>query len=105
MRRVRRLALALVLLAAVGAAGEGSASDAGSYVPREYIVTLAGADAVQVLHALYAEYGIERLQPLGEGRFLLRLARDPGIETLRAAAEASGRRVELARNFIYRYQR
>jgi len=105
MRCVRRLACALVLLAAGGAGGEGLASDPGTYVPREYIVTLAGADAAEALRALYGEYGIERLQPLGETRFLLRLARDPGIETLRAAAEASGRRVELARNYVYRYQR
>jgi len=105
MRCVRRLAFTFALFAAAGVGGDGIASDAGTYVPREYIVTLAGDDATETLRALYGEYGIERLQPLGEARFLLRLARDPGIETLRAAAEASGHRVGVARNYVYRYQR
>lgn len=75
------------------------------FVPGEYIVTVQSGGNADTVGEVYASYGIEKLEPLGRGRFLIRLARDPGLAAARRAGLASRHVAAVERNFVYRYQR
>lgn len=75
------------------------------FVPGEYIVTVRGGSGAETLGEVYAAHGIEKLQPLGQGRFLVRLADDPGLEAARRVGLQSADITAVERNFVYHYQR
>jgi hypothetical protein len=109
---VRTLGVAgLVVLSLTACAADEAASSTSArkpeparqdYVPGEYILSArSGVDAATIT-ASYAAFGVENVQGLGGGRFLLRLARDPGIERVRTLGVESGQIDAVQRNFIYR---
>lgn len=81
-----------------------SAAGARAFVPGEYVVTVKPGEGADAVAEVYAAHGVSKLDDLGRGRFLVRLARDPGLEAARRAAAASGKVTAVERNFVYRYQ-
>lgn len=75
-----------------------------TYVPGEYLVSPRSNVDADTISRLYAAFGVENVQALSGGRFLLRLARDPGIERVQSIAVESGKIDAVQRNFIYRKQ-
>jgi hypothetical protein len=78
------------------------AATRGDRAPGEYLVTLReGGDEAALRRAL-ARHALREVEALGRGRFLVRLADDPGLDALRRDALASGEVVDVQPNFAYR---
>lgn len=76
-----------------------------AYVAGEYVVTATGPDVdSSAIGDVYAAFGVETLQSLGRGRFLIRLTRDPGLDRVRSLGRESGRVRAVQPNYIYRKQ-
>lgn len=75
-------------------------------VPGEYIVTLkTGADDLsQEIRGAYSEFGVIRLAPIGSGRYLLKLERDPGPSVIEQRASRVPAIQSAQPNYIYRTQ-
>jgi hypothetical protein len=109
MRAFCALCLVLALFACVAkdeaeAVSDSHEFDAQTYVPHEYILTTAHDGNADAVIRVYAVYGIEKLRNIGGGRFLLRLARDPGFERVRNTGIESGEIKAVQRNYVYRKQ-
>ncbi len=52
-------------------------------VQGEYIISLRKGGDEKHLRALYKKYGIQKVTPMGRGRYLIRIQRDPGLERLK----------------------
>ena len=102
----------LILSVTACAAPEGPASTAArtldpnrqSFAPGEYILTVKSGVGVEAINGLYAAFGVERVQALSGGRFLLKLMRDPGIERIQSIGAESQKIDAVQRNIIYRTQ-
>ncbi len=72
----------------------------------EYIVTLkAGAKGGDLnVRNLYSEFGMVRVTPIGDRRYLLKLERDPGFPAIKQKAEHAPVIESVQPNFIYRTQ-
>lgn len=76
-----------------------------SHVAGEYIVTATSPEAdADTVRRVYAAFGIETLQTLGGGRFLIRLARDPGVARVQSVGRDSGRIQAVQPNYVYRQE-
>jgi hypothetical protein len=82
-----------------GTTGPSGRSDR---VPGEYLVTLRGPGDEATVRRALAPHVVREVRDLGRGRFLVRLADDPGLDTLRRDALASGEVVDVQPNYIYR---
>lgn len=59
-------------------------------IPGEYIITLQpGADPGRI-EAIYRDLGVSGVQDLGRGRYLIRLAKDPGTDAVLDTGYAAG---------------
>ena len=73
-----------------------------TWVPGEYLVTLAaGADA-KAIAELYGRFGIKGAQDLGRNLFLVRLTEDPGPAKLEELRGQSAQIKAVQPNFVYR---
>ncbi len=71
-------------------------------VTGEYLVTLdAGASATQIAQA-YGGLGIQRIQDLGGGSYLLVVAQDPGPAQMEEIRARNPRIKAIQPNFVYR---
>jgi hypothetical protein len=76
-----------------------------AYVAGEYVITATGTDVdSNAIRNVYAAFGVETLQSLGRGRFLIRLTRDPGLDRVRSVGRESGQVQAAQPNYIYRKQ-
>jgi len=75
-----------------------------TYVTGEYVVTARTTVDASAIRQLYSDYGVELVQNLGSSRFLVRLARDPGMERVQRLSVESGQINAVQRNIIYRKQ-
>lgn len=73
-----------------------------NYAPGEFIVTARPEVSAEQVRGIYADFGVKGIRDLGDGRFLLRLAHDPGLGAVKRVGEASGSISAVQRNFIYR---
>lgn len=98
--------LALPACAAGATAGSRSlqapAGARPAVVVGEYIVTAKTNAAADAIRTAYAAFGVENIQSLGRGRFLLRLSQDPGIERVRRVGLDSGNIEAVQPNYVYR---
>lgn len=104
MRPLRGVLVALVLAGCLAdpSLQAREASRARARVPGEYIVTLQPDSDPAVLYAAFREYGIVELRQLFGPHHLLRLARDPGLDTVRSRAPPAI--VAVQPNYEYRAQ-
>ncbi len=115
-RRLLRLAAVAAAASACGHAPEAAPSEPGrpllgqaapswqaqTRVTGEYLVTLdAGAGATQIAQA-YGGLGIQRLEDLGGGRYLLVVAQDPGPAQMEEIRARNPRIKAIQPNFVYR---
>ncbi|HEY8370453.1 MAG TPA: hypothetical protein VIM86_14175 [Thermodesulfobacteriota bacterium] len=116
-RTARRLAVstALVLLAGAlgcaetaGPAGGPAAGEPavmgrqGQRVPGEYLVTVRAGTDERRIRDLFAEYQVAGLRRVRDDVFLLRIAKDPGPEAVRARGLSSPDVTAVQPNYAYR---
>ena len=74
-------------------------------VPGEYLVRLRDAsDNGDVIRQAFRDFGIVQLASLGNGLWQVRLARDPGLDTLARLADGNAAIVHIQPNYRYRQQ-
>ena len=95
-------AAALLLCGCTGVQNTGDQAPSQDVVPGEYIVSLKPTEDSETVRKVYGEYEIAFLNDLGRGRYLMRLSKDPGLESLKRKAAASGKIESIQPNFRYR---
>ena len=76
--------------------------EAGERVPGEYIVAVEDEGGPADIDAAFAAHGPEIVRDMGRGRFLIRLADDPGPRAVAEAAAAAPAILHAEPNRIYR---
>lgn len=71
-------------------------------LPGSYIVTLAADGTQDAIRKAYADLGVESIKALGENRFAVRLATDPGPEEITRRAQSERAIKAVQPNYIYR---
>lgn len=81
-----------------------SATEKRDRLPGEYVVTVEdnGKEAGAAVRAAYSDFGVTRLAPIGNGRYLLTLERDPGVAEMQRRAQPIPLIKSVQPNFIYR---
>lgn len=71
-------------------------------VRAEYLVTLSAGTDVAVISKLYGRFGIQRMQNVGNGIFLVALREDPGLARMEELRTQESRIESVQSNLVYR---
>lgn len=71
-------------------------------VPGEYLVTVRSGTDERRIRDLYADYSVVGLRRVRDDLFLVRLAKDPGLEAVSARGRSSSDVTAVQPNYVYR---
>jgi hypothetical protein len=105
----------LIMMWGISCCGNSSTPPAGRYpsqhnmsdksrMPGEYIITVSKeGDSVRIKEIFPRSYSIQWIKDLGRRRFLIKIEKDPGPETIKLEGSKSDIVKDIQPNYIKRY--